>query len=386
LLTKEFNQEFITGSRTMKKTGFIGWRGMVGSVLMERMREENDFAHIEPIFFTTSQAGQVGPDVGVEIPLLQSAFDIDALQQMDIIVTCQGGDYTKEVYPQLRKAGWDGYWIDAASALRMEDSSIIVLDPVNMSVVKDGLANGVKDYIGGNCTVSLMLMSLGGLFNANLVEWASSMTYQAASGAGAQNMRELINQMGVIKSSVSDALANPGSAILEIDREVTNTLRSDSFPVDNWGYPLAGSLLPYIDSQLENGQSREEWKNQAETNKILNREGNPIPLDGLCVRIGSMRCHSQALTIKLTQDVPMDEIESMLAEGNQWAKVIANDKESSVKHLTPAAVTGGLDVPVGRLRKMNMGEQYLSAFTVGDQLLWGAAEPLRRMLRIVIEG
>jgi aspartate-semialdehyde dehydrogenase len=385
LLTKEFNQEFITGSRTMKKTGFIGWRGMVGSVLMERMREENDFAHIEPIFFTTSQAGQVGPDVGVEIPLLQSAFDINALQQMDIIVTCQGGDYTKEVYPQLRKAGWDGYWIDAASALRMEDSSIIVLDPVNMSVVKDGLANGVKDYIGGNCTVSLMLMSLGGLFNANLVEWASSMTYQAASGAGAQNMRELINQMGVIKSSVSDALANPGSAILEIDREVTNTLRSDSFPVDNWGYPLAGSLLPYIDSQLENGQSREEWKNQAETNKILNREGNPIPLDGLCVRIGSMRCHSQALTIKLTQDVPMDEIESMLAEGNQWAKVIANDKESSVKHLTPAAVTGGLDVPVGRLRKMNMGEQYLSAFTVGDQLLWGAAEPLRRMLKILIE-
>jgi aspartate-semialdehyde dehydrogenase len=385
LLTKEFNQEFTTGSRIMKKTGFIGWRGMVGSVLMERMREENDFAHIETIFFTTSQAGQVGPDVGVEIPLLQSAFDIDALQQMDIIVTCQGGDYTKEVYPQLRKAGWDGYWIDAASALRMDDSSIIVLDPVNMSVVKDGLANGVKDYIGGNCTVSLMLMSLGGLFNANLVEWASSMTYQAASGAGAQNMRELINQMGVIKSSVSDALANPGSAILEIDRQVTDTLRSDSFPVDNWGYPLAGSLLPYIDSQLENGQSREEWKNQAETNKILNREGNPIPLDGLCVRIGSMRCHSQALTIKLTQDVPMDEIESMLAEGNQWAKVIANDKESSVKHLTPAAVTGGLDVPVGRLRKMNMGEQYLSAFTVGDQLLWGAAEPLRRMLRILIE-
>ena len=369
----------------MKKTGFIGWRGMVGSVLMERMREENDFAHVEPIFFTTSQAGQVGPDVGVEIPLLQSAFDIEALQQMDIIVTCQGGDYTKEVYPQLRSAGWDGYWIDAASALRMEDSSIIVLDPVNMSVVKDGLANGVKDYIGGNCTVSLMLMSLGGLFNANLVEWVSSMTYQAASGAGAQNMRELINQMGVIKNSVSDALANPGSAILEIDRQVTETLRSDGFPVDNWGYPLAGSLLPYIDSQLENGQSREEWKNQAETNKILNREGNPIPLDGLCVRIGSMRCHSQALTIKLTKDVPMDEIESMLAESNQWAKVIANDKESSVKHLTPAAVTGGLDVPVGRLRKMNMGPEYLSAFTVGDQLLWGAAEPLRRMLRILIE-
>ena len=245
----------------MKKTGFIGWRGMVGSVLMDRMREENDFAQIEPIFFTTSQAGQAGPDVGVEIPLLQSAFDIEALQQMDIIVTCQGGDYTKEVYPQLRKAGWDGYWIDAASALRMEDSSIIVLDPVNTNVVKDGLANGVKDFIGGNCTVSLMLMSLGGLFNANLVEWASSMTYQAASGSGAKNMRELINQMGVIKGSVSDALANPSSAILDIDRQVTETLRSDGFPVDNWGYPLAGSLLPYIDSQLENGQSREEWKN-----------------------------------------------------------------------------------------------------------------------------
>jgi aspartate-semialdehyde dehydrogenase len=285
----------------------------------------------------------------------------------------------------LRNAGWDGYWIDAASALRMQDSSIIVLDPVNMSVVKDGLANGVKDFIGGNCTVSLMLMSLGGLFNANLVEWASSMTYQAASGAGAQNMRELISQMGVIQGSVAESLTNPSSAILDIDRQVTQTLRSDSFPVDNWGYPLAGSLLPYIDSQLDNGQSREEWKNQAETNKILGRESNPIPLDGLCVRIGAMRCHSQALTIKLTQDVPLDEIEAMLAESNPWAKVIPNDKASSVAHLTPAAVTGGLDVPVGRLRKMNMGGQYLSAFTVGDQLLWGAAEPLRRMLRIVIE-
>ena len=240
----------------MNKTGIIGWRGMVGSVLIDRMREENDFAHIEPIFFTTSQAGQPGPDVGVEIPPLQSAFDIEALQQMDIIITCQGGDYTKEVYPQLRNAGWNGYWIDAASALRMEDSSIIVLDPVNMNVVKDGLANGVKDYIGGNCTVSLMLMSLGGLFNANLVEWATSMTYQAASGAGAQNMRELINQMGTIHASAADALANPASAILDIDRQVTDSLRSDSFPVDNWGYPLAGSLLPYIDSQLDNGQSR----------------------------------------------------------------------------------------------------------------------------------
>lgn len=369
----------------MKKAGFVGWRGMVGSVLMDRMREENDFAQVEPIFFTTSQAGQVGPDVGVDIPPLQSAFDIDQLQQMDIIVTCQGGDYTKQIYPALRTAGWQGYWIDAASALRMEDSSIIVLDPVNMNVVKQGLADGIKDYIGGNCTVSLMLMSLGGLFNANLVEWASSMTYQAASGAGAQNMRELIAQMGVIKGSVADQLARPSSAILDIDREVTATLRSDDFPVDNWGYPLAGSLLPYIDSQLENGQSREEWKNQAETNKILNREGNPIPLDGLCVRIGSMRCHSQALTIKLTRDVPLDEIETMLAEANPWAQVVANNKQSSIAQLTPAAVTGGLTVPVGRLRKMNMGGDYLSAFTVGDQLLWGAAEPLRRMLRIIIE-
>ena len=369
----------------MKKAGFVGWRGMVGSVLMDRMREENDFASIEPIFFTTSQAGQAGPDVGVDIPPLQSAFDVDQLQQMDIIVTCQGGDYTKQVYPALRTAGWQGYWIDAASALRMEDSSIIVLDPVNMNVVEQGLANGIKDYIGGNCTVSLMLMSLGGLFNANLVEWASSMTYQAASGAGAQNMRELINQMGVIKESVADQLAKPSSAILDIDREVTATLRSSDFPVDNWGYPLAGSLLPYIDSQLDNGQSREEWKNQAETNKILNREGNPIPLDGLCVRIGSMRCHSQALTIKLTQDVPLDEIETMLSEANPWAQVVANNKQSSIAQLTPAAVTGGLTVPVGRLRKMNMGGDYLSAFTVGDQLLWGAAEPLRRMLRIIVE-
>jgi aspartate-semialdehyde dehydrogenase len=369
----------------MKKVGLIGWRGMVGSVLMDRMREENDFAHIEPIFFTTSQAGQAAPDFGVEVPLLKSAFDIDVLNEMDIIVTCQGGDYTKEVYPQLRKEGWNGYWIDAASALRMQDNAIIVLDPVNMSVVKDGLANGVKDYIGGNCTVSLMLMSLGGLFKSDLVEWASAMTYQAASGAGAQNMRELIRQMGAINGSVVETLANPSSAILDIDRQVTETLRSDSFPVDSWRYPLAASLHPYIDSQLANGQSREEWKSQAETNKILNREGNPVPLDGLCVRVGSMRCHSQALTIKLTQAVPMDEVESMLAEANPWAQVIPNDKESSMKYLTPAAVTGGLNVPVGRLRKMNMGDQYLSAFTVGDQLLWGAAEPLRRMLRILVD-
>ena len=293
----------------MKKTGFVGWRGMVGSVLMERMREESDFKDIEPIFFTTSQAGQKGPDVGVETPLLQSAFDIDALAQMDIIVTCQGGDFTKKVYPELRKSGWQGYWIDAASALRMEENSIIVLDPVNSKVIEDGLANGVKDYIGGNCTVSLMLMALGGLFNANLVEWASSMTYQAASGAGAQNMRELISQMGVIKQTVADSLANPASAILDIDRQVTDTLRSDSFPVDNWGYPLAGSLLPYIDSQLENDQSRQEWNTEAETNQILGITGNHIPADGLSVIVCANRCTNTAMTIKLTEAVPTADID-----------------------------------------------------------------------------
>jgi aspartate-semialdehyde dehydrogenase len=369
----------------MKKVGLIGWRGMVGSVLMERMIAESDFALIEPQFFTTSQVGQAAPEVGVEAGPLQSAFDIQALSAMDVILTCQGGDYTKQVYPQLRNSGWRGYWIDAASALRMESGSIIVLDPVNRAVIDQGLADGVKDFVGGNCTVSLMLMALGGLFNANLVEWASSMTYQAASGAGAKNMRELISQMGVIEDAVAASLADPASAILDIDRKVTETLRSESFPVDNWAFPLAGSLLPYIDSQLDNGQSREEWKNQAETNKILGLQSDPMPLDGLCVRVGAMRCHSQALTLKLTADVPLDEIHGILAEANAWVQVIDNNREDSIRHLTPAAVTGELNVPVGRLRKMNMGEQYLSAFTVGDQLLWGAAEPLRRMLRILIE-
>ena len=368
----------------MKKTGFVGWRGMVGSVLMERMKAELDFRDIDPVFFTTSQAGQIGPDVGSGATTLEDAFDLDALFRMDIILTCQGGGYTSKVYPQLRNRGWTGYWIDAASTLRMESNSLIVLDPVNSAVIKRGLANGIKDFTGGNCTVSLMLMGLGGLFNEDLVEWASSMTYQAASGAGAQNMRELISQMGSIDSAVSAQLRDPSSAILDIDRGVTNILRSGSFPVDNWGYPLAGSLLPYIDTELANGQSREEWKNQAETNKILGRESSPIPLDGLCVRVGSMRCHSQALTLKLTGDIPMDEIESMLGDANPWATVVANHKEPSLQFLTPAAVTGTMDIPVGRLRKMNMGPEYLSAFTVGDQLLWGAAEPLRRMLRILI--
>lgn len=369
----------------MKRVGFVGWRGMVGSVLMQRMNDENDFAKIpEPVFFTTSNVGGQAPDVGVATPALKDAMDINELKQMDAIVSCQGGDYTKAVYGPLREAGWKGYWIDAASSLRMSNDAIIVLDPVNRNVIDTGLANGVKDFIGGNCTVSLMLMAMGGLFKNNLVEWVSAMTYQAASGAGAQNMRELISQMGVIESSVADALADPASAILDIDRQVASTMRSEGFPTEKFGHPLAGSLLPYIDTQLENGQSREEWKGQAETNKILRTE-KVIPIDGLCVRIGAMRCHSQALTLKLKQDVPMDEINAMLASANDWVKVVPNNRADSLRDLTPTAVTGSLHVPVGRLRKLNMGGEYLSAFTVGDQLLWGAAEPLRRMLNILLE-
>lgn len=367
----------------MKQVGFIGWRGMVGSVLMERMRAENDFADINPIFFTTSQVGQEGP--AEANTTLKDATDISELTKMDIIVTCQGGDYTKEIYPKLRESGWNGYWIDAASALRMDDSALIVLDPVNLNVIKDGIANGVKNFVGGNCTVSLMLMAMGGLFKNNLVEWVSAMTYQAASGAGARNMRELISQMGMIRDDVASELADPASAILEIDRKVAATMRSDAFPTDNFGAPLAGSLLPWIDVELESGQSKEEWKAQVETNKIL-RTDKVIPVDGVCVRIGAMRCHSQALTVKLAKDVPMDEVESMLAEANDWAKVVPNHRPDSLRDLTPTAVTGHLHVPVGRLRKMHMGGEYLSAFTVGDQLLWGAAEPLRRMLRILLES
>ena len=367
------------------KVGLVGWRGMVGSVLMERMRAEGDFALIKPVFFTTSQAGQAAPDVGVGSSLLEDAHSIEALREMDAIISCQGGDYTKAVYPALRSAGWQGFWIDAASALRMESSSVIVLDPVNRAVIDSALDRGVKEYVGGNCTVSLMLMALGGLFNAGLVEWATSMTYQAASGAGAQNMRELISQMGAINGAVADQLANPASAILDIDRSVTQALRDGTLPTEQWGQPLAGSLLPWIDSQLDNGQSREEWKNQAETNKILDRQGHPIPLDGLCVRVGAMRCHSQALTIKLNKDLPMAEIEALIGGANDWVKVVPNDRQRTVEELTPAAVTGGLEVPVGRLRKLSMGGEYLTAFTVGDQLLWGAAEPLRRMLRILLE-
>jgi len=370
----------------MLRVGFIGWRGMVGSVLLQRMREERDFDHIEPVFFTTSQPGKAGPDVGRETPPLKDAKDIAELKAMDVIVSCQGGDYTTEIFPKLRNEGWQGHWIDAASTLRMEKDTVIILDPVNLNVIKDALASGNRNWIGGNCTVSLMLMALNGLFKADLIEWVTAMTYQAASGAGAQNMRELLKQMGEAHRVASDLLSDPASAILDIDREVAGTLRDERFPTAHFGVPLAGSLIPWIDKDLGNGQSREEWKGQAETNKIIGRESNPIVVDGLCVRIGAMRCHSQALTIKLRKDVSMNEVESMLAEANDWVKVVPNEREVTMKELTPTAVTGTLATPIGRLRKMKMGGEYLSAFTVGDQLLWGAAEPLRRMLRILVEA
>ena len=367
------------------KVGFVGWRGMVGSVLMQRMQEENDFAHIpEAVFFTTSNVGGAAPDLGQSAKTLLDAGNIAELAKMDIIVTCQGGDYTKSVFQPLRDAGWAGYWIDAASSLRMNDDAVIVLDPVNRSVIDDALKNGVKNYIGGNCTVSLMLMALGGLFQNDLVEWATSMTYQAASGAGAKNMRELIEGMGAVHSQVAAELADPASAILNIDRKVSDFLRSDAYPQAQFGVPLAGSLIPWIDADLGNGQSKEEWKGGVETNKILGRSANPMVVDGLCVRVGAMRCHSQALTLKLKQDLPVAEIERILASANDWVKVVPNEKEASIHELTPAKVTGTLSVPVGRIRKMGMGGEYISAFTVGDQLLWGAAEPLRRMLRIVL--
>jgi aspartate-semialdehyde dehydrogenase len=370
----------------MKKVGFVGWRGMVGSVLMQRMREEQDFTWIEePVFFTTSQPGEPGPDVGREIPLLQGANDLQLLSSMDAIVSCQGGDYTKQIHADLRSSGWAGYWIDAASTLRMHDDSVIILDPVNRSVIEDALVAGKRDYIGGNCTVSLMMMAMGGLFEHDLVEWISVMTYQAASGGGARHMRELIAGMGSLHQSVADLLDDPASAILEIDRLVTERLSSAEYPSGQFGVPLAGSLIPWIDSQLDNGQSREEWKAGVEANKILGRTADLIPIDGLCVRIGAMRCHSQALTVKLKRDAPVEEIEQMLAESNDWVQVLPNDRQISMEQLTPAVVTGSLNVPVGRLRKMNMGDDYLAAFTVGDQLLWGAAEPLRRMLNILRE-
>ncbi|MBT2342284.1 MULTISPECIES: aspartate-semialdehyde dehydrogenase [Pseudomonas] len=369
----------------MKRVGLIGWRGMVGSVLMQRMLEEQDFDLIEPVFFTTSNVGGQGPSVGKDTGALKDAYSIDELKTLDVILTCQGGDYTSEVFPKLREAGWQGYWIDAASSLRMQDDAVIILDPVNRKVIDQQLDAGTRNYIGGNCTVSLMLMGLGGLFEAGLVEWMSAMTYQAASGAGAQNMRELIKQMGATHATVADELANPASAILDIDRKVAEAMRSDAYPTENFGVPLAGSLIPWIDKELPNGQSREEWKAQAETNKILGRFKSPIPVDGICVRIGAMRCHSQALTIKLNKDVPIADIEGLISQHNPWVKLVPNNRDISMQELSPTKVTGTLNVPVGRLRKLNMGSQFIGAFTVGDQLLWGAAEPLRRMLRILLE-
>ena len=365
--------------------GLVGWRGMVGSVLMNRMVQEGDFAHITPVFFSTSNAGGDAPDFGTPAGTLKDANDISELAKCDTIITCQGGDYTKSVHSKLRDSGWNGYWIDAASSLRMNDDAVIILDPVNRSVIDNALANGKKDFIGGNCTVSLMLMAIGELFARDWVEWVSAMTYQAASGAGANNMRELIAGMGYIHDGVKDELADPASAILEIDRKVAELQRSDEFPKQYFGAPLAGSLIPYIDSQLDNGQSREEWKGQAETNKILGKgDSDLINIDGICVRIGAMRCHSQALTIKLKKDIPLQEIQqALINSGNPWLDVVPNDKPDTVARLSPVAVTGTLNVALGRLRKMNMGGEYLTAFTVGDQLLWGAAEPLRRMLAII---
>ena len=376
----------------MNKVGLVGWRGMVGSVLMQRMVEERDFDHIDPVYFSTSTAGGKAPTLGgKEGGNLQDAMSIDALRQCDIVMSCQGGDYTKEVFPKLRAAGWNGHWVDAASSLRMEKDAVIILDPVNLNVIKDALSRGGKNWIGGNCTVSLMLMGLGGLFQNDLIEWVSAMTYQAASGAGAQNMRELLLQMGVLHDAVKAELADPASAILDIDRKVAETMRASSFPTSNFrNTALAGSLIPWIDAPVEGGQSKEEWKGGAECNKILGRPAfrspGSIPIDGLCVRIGAMRCHSQGLTIKLKKDVPLDEVTDIIANANAWVKVVPNEREISERELTPAAVTGTLSVPVGRLHKLAMGPEYLGAFTVGDQLLWGAAEPLRRMLRILLDN
>ena len=375
----------------MKKLGLVGWQGMVGSVLMQRMLEEHDFDYVEPVYFSTSSVGGKGPNLGgKDGGVLHDAKSIDMLKQMDIIITCQGGDYTKEIFPKLRASGWDGHWIDAASSLRMDKDAVIVLDPVNLNVIKDALSKGGKNWIGGNCTVSLMLMGLGGLFQNDLVEWVSAMTYQAASGAGAQNMRELLSQMGALHDAVKDDLADPSSAILDIDRKVAETMRSAAFPTKNFrNTALAGSMIPWIDVPVDGGQSKEEWKGGAECNKILGRPAfrspGSIPVDGMCVRIGSMRCHSQGLTIKLKKDVPLDEVSDIIAKANDWVKVVPNEREISERDLTPASVTGTLTVPVGRLHKLAMGSEYLGAFTVGDQLLWGAAEPLRRMLRILID-
>lgn len=370
----------------MLRVGIVGWRGMVGSVLVQRMREEKDFDHVEPVFFSTSQAGGKGPDIGKPTAPVDSATDIDSLRKLPVIISCQGGDYTNDVYPRLRAAGWTGYWIDAASALRMKDDAVIILDPVNLAMIQDAVKRGTKDFIGGNCTVSLMLMGVAGLLQRDLVEWMTCMTYQAASGAGAAGMRELVQQMGHLGDVTKPLLDNPAATAVELDQRVTAALRNGAIPKTEFGYPLAASLLPWIDKDLGDGQSREEWKAQAEGNKILGRSERPIPIDGICVRVGAMRCHSQALTIKLKKDVPLGEIEGMLAEAHDWVKVVPNRREESLAELTPAAVTGKLAVPIGRLRKMPMGGEYLAAFTVGDQLLWGAAEPLRRMVRILLDS
>ncbi len=369
----------------MKKVGLIGWRGMVGSVLMNRMVEENDFAKIDPVFFTTSQVGLPAPKfAGKDCGTLQDAFNLDALKAMDIIITAQGGDYTKKMYADLMNSGWNGYWIDAASTLRQDDKAVIILDPVNGDLIQKALNDGIKTYVGGNCTTSLMLMGLAGLYKENLVEWMQVSTYQAASGAGARHMRELLLQMGALNGCVSEQLKDPSSSILDIEMAVRNMMRSDDMPTDQFGVPLAGSLIPWIDSQLPNGQSREEWKGMAETNKILGLPAGTIPVDGNCVRISSLRCHSQSIFLKLKKDVSIEEIHNLITAQNEWAKVIPNDKEITCKELTPAKVTGTLSVPVGRIRKTNMGPEYISLFTVGDQLLWGAAEPLRRMLNILL--
>ena len=370
----------------MLRVGIVGWRGMVGSVLVQRMRDERDFDHIEPVFFSTSQAGGKGPQVGRAVEPVRNANDVAELKKLPVIISCQGGDYTNEIYPKLRSDGWKGYWIDAASALRMKDDALIILDPLNLDLIKASLSSGVKNYIGGNCTVSLMLMGMAGLFQHDEIEWMTSMTYQAASGQGAAAMRDLVAQMAHISSDARPLLDDPASAILDIDRAVSDSIRSRELPKAEIGSPLAGSLLPWIDKDLGNGQSREEWKAQAEANKILGRDGNAIPMDGVCVRVGAMRCHSQALTIKLRRPLPLDEIEGVLAEAHDWVKVVPNRREETLAELTPAAVTGKLSIPVGRLRKLPMGEDYLTAFTVGDQLLWGAAEPLRRMLRILLDS
>ncbi len=375
----------------MKKVGLIGWRGMVGSVLMDRMRAERDFDLIEPAFFSTSQVGGKGPQIGREMPPVGDAHDLKALAANDILLTCQGSDYTTAIYPKLRAAGWSGYWIDAAKTLRMNDDAVIVLDPLNLPVIQNALARGVKNYIGGNCTVSCMLMGLHGLFQHDLVEWMTCMTYQAASGGGAQHMRELLAQFGLINAEVRDLLANPSSAILEIDRKVLGKQTDGTLPMENFGgVPLAGNLIPWIDKDMGNGVSLEEWKGGAEANKILGR-GAPFgipatPIDSLCVRVGAMRCHSQGLTIKLRKNVPLDELTGIIASANEWVRVVPNEREHSMRELTPAAVTGRMHIAVGRLRKLAMGGEYLAAFTVGDQLLWGAAEPLRRTLRILLEA